>query len=341
MSSAVMNAVVMGLPEGPEVLASRRLPVPQPGRGEVLVQVHAAAVSSPGRPVPPDGSSVVSPYVPGSDAAGEVLLPGPGVAEWSPGDRVIVLGEDPTDTRPGAYAEYLTASAGRLHPIPRNVSFLTAASVVRSLATAWAALFRHGRLGTEERVVVMGAANPDGIAAVQICRWKGIRVIAVSDGRHARRLGALGATRVVSHSAPDLTGRINTGLGEQGATVVIDVEGTALPASLELLESDGRFVVTEGAEKQLIDVRLMVERRARVIGSAGPIDGVDIAHILKLIGEATFVPVIDSIHPLSKAAEAHHRAASPEAFGAVLLVPDRFHTSSEEFAQLREEGRPR
>jgi NADPH:quinone reductase-like Zn-dependent oxidoreductase len=232
----------------------------------------------------------------------------------------------------------MVVSAAELHSIPDNVSFISSASVGRTFSTAWTALFQDGRLGMNERVVVIGAAHPIGIAAVQICRWKGSSIVAVSDGRHAQRLAALGANRVVSLSAPDLADHVRAGLDGQGATVVVNVTGSALPASMQMLDRNGRLVLTGSGPPQLLDVHQLVEQRAHIIGSTAHIDAVDIHHVLKLLSEATFLPVIDSIYPLSKAGEAHRRAESELTFGAVLLVPDHLYRSAEELTEPLEEG---
>jgi len=333
-----MNAVVMDTPGDPGVLRTTRVPVPRPARGQVLVRVHAAMVSSLDLSVRSGAVPVDLPFLPGSDAAGEVLVVGPGVTEWSPGDRVVVVGHSMGLTRAGGYADYLTVSGAELHPIPTNVSFISSTSVGRSFSAAWTALFRDGRLGMNDRVAVIGAAHPIGMAAVQICHWKGSTVIAVSDGRHAPRLRALGAVRVISHSAPDLAARVRAGLGGRGATVVLNVTGSALPASVQMLDRNGRLVLTGGGDPQMLDVHPLIERRAHLIGSAPRIDAVALHQVLELLGEATFLPVIDSIYPLSKIAEAHRRAASQLTFGAVLLVPDHLYTSAEKVTQLGEEG---
>jgi len=332
-----MNAVVMHSPGDPGVLHVVRLPVPRPGPDQVLVRVHAAAVSTLDLSIRSGTATVDLPLLPGSDGAGEVILVGPGVTEWSPGDRVVAISGTMGRTRSGGYADYVVVPAAELHAIPDNVSFISSTSVGRAFSTAWTAIFHNGRLGMNERVVVVGAADAIGIAAVQICRWKGSRVIAVSHGRHAQRLAALGATRVVSRSAPDLAEHVKAGFGGQGAAVVVQVVDSALGPSVEMLDQNGRLVLTSGGRPQLLDVRQVVNKQAHLIGSTAHIDAVDIHQVLKLLSEATFLPVIDSIYPLSKVGEAHRRAESEMTFGAVLLVPDHLYRSAEERTQLLEE----
>ena len=331
-----MNAVVMRTPGDPDVLRATRVPVPRPGEDQVLLRVHAAAVA---QPVIRSGKTpAVIPTLPGSEASGEVILVGRGVTRWSRGHRVVAVGDSISRNQPGTYADYLMVSSKDLHAIPDNVSFLGAVSVGRAFATAWSALIEDGRLGMNERAVVIGAAHPIGIAAVQICRWRDSPVIAVANGRHAPRLGALGATRTISRSAPDLAGHVIAGLGARPANVVLNVTGEKLSESLQMLHRHGRLVLTSGGHPQPLDLNLLVDRNAHVMGSSARVDEADISHILKLLSEGTFIPVIDSIFPLSQAARAHQRTESPGVFGAVLLIPDHLYQSTEKITQLREEG---
>ncbi|MGZ8786154.1 MAG: quinone oxidoreductase family protein [Acidimicrobiia bacterium] len=337
MAPAVMNAVVLQSPGNSEEMHITTVPVPRPRPGQILVRVNAALVGSTDLKNGSPSDFADSPSVPGSDVAGEVILVGAGVTECSPGDRVLVVSESLGRTRPGGYADYVEVSATEVHPVPDNVSFISSASVGRPYSRAWTALFRDARLGMNERVAVIGAADPIGIAAIQICRWKGSSVVAVSNGRHAKRLKAIGATRVISQSAPNLADHVRAGLGRRGATVVVSVFGATLPTSLEMLDRRGRLILTGGGNPQLLDARRLVERQGHVIGSPAPADSIDFHHILKLLSESTFLPVIDSIYPLSQTGEAHRRAGSELTFGAVLVVPDDLYRSAEHVTELLEE----
>lgn len=337
VTTAFMKAVVVHSPGDPEELQVTSVPVPRPGPNQVLVRVQAATVGRTDTGVRSGSIPAGFPLVVGSDAAGDVVLVGSGVTECSPGGFVPSSRSAPVLDRPGGHADYVVVPASELHPIPDNVSCISSVSVGRPFSRAWRALFGDGRLGPNERVVVIGAADPVGIAAIQICRWKGSPVIAVSDGRHAQRLQAIGATRVVSQSAPHLPKHVRTGLGHQGASAIVNVLGTALAASLEILDQHGRLVFLGGDVPQMLDIHRLVELDARVSGSAAGADGADVRHIHKLLSEATFVPVIDSIYSLSQVGQAHRRAESEERFGAILLVPDYLDRSAEKLTKLFEE----
>jgi NADPH:quinone reductase-like Zn-dependent oxidoreductase len=194
--------------------------------------------------------------------------------------------------------------------------------VAHPFATAWEALLHDGRLGMGERVVVIGQSNPAGPAAVQIGRWRQSRVVVVADGHQAPRLRALGADRVISRSAPNLPDHVQAGLGGEKATVVVDVAGAPLQPSLRMLGANGRLVLTAAVESQQVEVDLLIDHRIVIAGSRARFDSVELQHILKLVGDGTFVPVIDSIHPFSQVARAGLRLESVDRIGSVLLVPD-------------------
>jgi NADPH:quinone reductase-like Zn-dependent oxidoreductase len=235
-------------------------------------------------------------------------------------------------------ADFVVLPASELHAIPINVSFLSAAAVAHSFATAWEALFHRGRLGFAERVVVIGASHPAGLAAVQISRWRSCRVVVVADGHQAPRLRALGADRVVSQSAPNLPDHVTAGLGGHRATLVVDVVGAALRPSQQLLDHEGRLVLAAPNELQLVDTDLLINRQVQIIGSGARFDTVDLRHIFKLLSDGVFIPVIDSIHRFSGAAQAIRKAESAEHLGSVLLVPDDLFQSEEESTRIGEEG---
>ena len=324
-----MKAVVVHSPGNAEELRVTNVPVPRPGPNQVLVRVRAALVSAIDIGIRSGSKTAGLPTVIGSDAAGDVVLVGVGVTACAPGDRVLVLSESMGQTRPGGYADYVVVKPAEVHPIPENVSYVSSATAGRPFSTAWRALFHDGRMGMNQRAAVVGAADPVGLAAIQICRWKGNPVIAVSNGRQAQRLQAIGATRVVSKSAPNLPDHVRAGLGHRGASLVVNVLGDALEASLKMLDVRGRLVVTAGDVPQKLDTQRLIKLQAEIIGSAGSTDAADVSHIHELLSEATFLPVIDSIYPLSQAGRAHQRAESEDTFGAVLLIPDHLYRSAE------------
>ncbi len=284
MTTATMLGWVEA-PAGPMVVS--RIPVPRPRPGEALIRVRAVALDRVARPIVHAG------------VAGEVLITTHPAGRFSPGDRVLVSA--PHRLRPEGAAEYTTCPVDQLHRLPGELSFITGACVGSAFPRAWDALIRRSRVASGERVVVLECASPVATAALQVVRWKGARVVAVADGRHARRLTALGAHRVISHSAPDIGARIRTAFDGSSATLV----------------------VTPGAGGELSSLQAPFARTVSTVGDAALEPGPDVlGHILKLVGEGTFVAVIDSILALTDARTAQARANDAARLGAVVVVPE-------------------
>src|SRR3984885_14748564 len=171
---ASMRVIVITKPGGPEVLAVVERPSPEPSRGEVPVRIRATAVNRADLlqrmgmyPAPP-GSP---PDIPGLEIAGEVDALGEDVTDRKVGERVFgVVGG-------GAYAEYLTVHARTLAPMPPGLSFTEAAAVPEAFVTAWDAMVDQARLAAGETVLVHAVGGGVGLAALQIGRAVGARVV--------------------------------------------------------------------------------------------------------------------------------------------------------------------
>jgi NADPH:quinone reductase-like Zn-dependent oxidoreductase len=182
----------------PDAMLLERIPRPDPGPGEVLVDVHAAGVG------PWDGwiragKSVLPQPLPltlGSDLSGTVAAVGSGVSGMAVGDQVFGV----TNSQfLGAYAEYAVASAGMLAKKPNSLSFTEAASVPVIAVTAWQGLFDHARLEAGQTVVIHGAAGNVGAYAVQLARRARLRSIATAGTKDVEYVRSLGADRVVDY----------------------------------------------------------------------------------------------------------------------------------------------
>lgn len=319
---------------GPHVLRLQRVDRPEPGPGEVLVRVHAASVSHADLTFR-DGTEPLGkglPHILGGEVAGTVEATAAGAHGTTIGDRVLACSEAMGRDRDGGYAEFVIAETSELYPVPNRVGFATAAAVGRTFAIAWVALVHKAEIGrldrfeNRERVLVTGASGGVGAAAVQIARWKGATVVAVADGTKAKRLMSLGAHRVVSRSADDLSDRVIHAFGGRRATLIFDsIARNTLRSNVGMLERKGRIICAE-------------DRRADV----DEVDARDVTHILAMVEEGTFHPVVDSILPLSAAAAAHKRVATGVSFGKIVLVPDPIYESDdEELLKSREEAGPR
>jgi NADPH:quinone reductase-like Zn-dependent oxidoreductase len=212
----------------PASLTCETVPVPDPGPGELLVEVHATAVTA-GELTWPESW----PAIPCHDLSGVVAGTGSGVTRWRPGDEVYgLVGFD----RPGAAAEYVTAPAADLAAKPSGVGHAEAAAVPLGALTAWQALHEHARLQPGQHVLVHGGAGGVGSYAVQLAALHGARVTATASARDAEFVAGLGAADVL-----DYTGRFEDHVHD--ADIVVDpVGGEAMARSWPVLRSGGILV---------------------------------------------------------------------------------------------------
>lgn len=217
---------------GPEALVYEEAPLPAPGEGEVLVEVHAAAITF--AELTWDSTWSRLPTTPSHEFSGTVRDVGPGVTSYDVGDQVYGL--IPFD-RNGAAAEYATVPADDLAPRPTSVSHIEAAAVPLAALTAWQALIDHARLAAEESVLIHGGAGGVGSFAVQIAAARGAKVTATAftaDVDHARSLGATEVIDVTSRRFDDRPASFD---------VVLDtVGGETLDRSYAVVRPGGRLV---------------------------------------------------------------------------------------------------
>src|SRR5215831_17097084 len=172
MALALMRAIEIRTPGGPEVLVAVERPMPEPGAGELLVKVAAAGVNRPdvmqrmGHYPPPPGIT----DIPGLEVAGVIEQLGSGVDHWRVGDRVCAL------LAGGGYAQYCVAPAPQCLPVPANVDFVHAAAIPETFFTVWTNVFERGRLKPGESILVHGGSSGIGTAAIQLARALGSRV---------------------------------------------------------------------------------------------------------------------------------------------------------------------
>jgi NADPH2:quinone reductase len=236
-----MRAVLCETLGDPSLLKIVDLPVPEPKPGEVLIRVRAAALNFP------DVLMVAGsyqhkpalPFIPGVEAAGEIAALGDGAAGWSVGDRVIF------GKRPGCFAEYVTVSAEALFPAPQHWSFAEAAAYRVGATTAYNALVHRAALKPREVLLVHGATGGVGMAAVQLGKHLGARVIATGgdDGKLAV-VRDQGADFVINYRATDFVPLVKDLTDGRGADVVYDpVGGETFARSLRCAAFGGRLLI--------------------------------------------------------------------------------------------------
>jgi NADPH:quinone reductase-like Zn-dependent oxidoreductase len=227
LSARAMHAVLASGPD-PDGVTYRMVPVPAPGPGEVLVEVHATAVTA-GELAWPE----TWPAIPCHDLSGVIAQVGAGVTTFQDGQAVYgLIGFD----RPGAAAEYVTVPAVHLAAKPATLDHTAAAAVPLAALTAWQALHEHAHLKPGQHVLVHGGAGGVGCYAVQLAFRGGARVTATASARDSRFVTGLGADRVL-----DYTGRFEDHVHD--VDVVIDpVGGDTLTRSWPVLRPGGILI---------------------------------------------------------------------------------------------------
>jgi NADPH2:quinone reductase len=217
-----MQAVICQAFDGPDALEVKEVPDPAPGPGEILIEVYAAAVSfmdnlmvSGQYQMRPE-----TPFVPGTDAVGVVRELGCEVTRFRPGDRVAC-------TRwVGAHGELMVAGEWEAVHIPDNVDFEAAASLLYAYGTAYYALVERAGLHRGETVFVTGAAGGVGLAAVDLARHLGGRVIAgIGSDDKAALVRSYGAAEIINYRTESLKDRLKTITAGGGVDICAEIVG--------------------------------------------------------------------------------------------------------------------
>lgn len=324
-----MNVVEITAPGGPEVLSITSRPVPEPGPGEVLIEVHAAGVNRPdvlqrlGKYPPPPGAS----DLPGLEVAGRVVARGPGVTLPVEGEAVCAL------LPGGGYADYAVAAAELCLPVPHGFSMVEAAALPEGVFTVWTNVFDRGRLAPGEVLLVHGGASGIGTTAIQMAVSAGARVLTTAGtDEKCEACRRLGAERAVNHRTEDFVAVVLEVTAARGVDVVLDmVGGDYFPRNLAALAVDGRLVqiaFLRGAKAE-IDLALVMRRRLTVTGStlrARPVaEKAAIAeavrrHVWPALDRGTWRPVIHATFPLADAAAAHRVMEAGTHIGKLVLT---------------------
>ncbi|ALL79554.1 hypothetical protein AD006_30565 (plasmid) [Pseudonocardia sp. EC080610-09] len=292
------------------VLAVETAPIPEPGPGDVLVRVHAAAVN-PVDSLVRQGVFAVSdrplPWIPGWDFAGTVVALGGATTDWSVGD--VVYGR-PSLARDGSYAQYLAVDAGEIAAAPRTLSLESAAAVPLVTLTAWKALFDLGELGPAGTVLIHAGAGGAGTMAIQLARRRGAKVVATASGDGIALARSLGADEVIDHRTDDLAAR------GRFADVVLDTVGNeTLERSYASVVPGGILVTIAGAPDDAKAAELGITAHTFVLDSNGP----RLAEIAGLIDDGDLRPVVTRVLELDEVARAHRLIDSGRTRGKLVL----------------------
>lgn len=322
-----MKAIVVREFGPADVMKLEEVPTPSPGPGQVLVRVHAIGVN-PVEVYIRSGAYARKPslpYTPGTDAAGLVEAVGADVTGITEGDRVYTHG---AAAGYGGYAELTVCDHAQVHPLPDRLSFAQGAAMGVPYGTAWRALLFRAQARPGETVLIHGASGGVGIAATQIARAHGLRVIGTAGTDKGMALvREQGAHEVLNHRDADYMSRIMPLTGGRGVDVILEMLANInLDRDLEVLALRGRVMVIGNRGTVQIDPRKMMGKDGTILGmtmfNATPEEQRAIhAALVAGLENRTLNPVIGREFPLAQAGQAHGAVMEAGAFGKIVLIP--------------------
>lgn len=324
-----MRAVRVHDQSGPKGLKVDTLDDPKPVAGEVLVEVRAAGLNFPDvllsygkyqfKPTPP--------FIPGGEAAGIVKSVGAGVTSVKEGDRVAFTMLN------GAFAELVAAPEVTVVKLPDSVSFEVGAATLLTYLTTIHALVDRANIQKGETLLVLGAAGGVGVAAIQLGKLLGARVIAaVSSDEKAAFCKEQGADETIVYSREDLKERVKVITGGAGANVVYDAVGGAYSEqALRATAWEGRYLVVGFAAGEIpkIPLNLVLLKGCQIVGifwgqfaMRDPArNNANAQKVFSWVAEGKLKPHVDGAFPFARASEVFERMEQRLVKGKVVLVP--------------------
>ena len=330
-----MKALLSHEAGGPETLRLTDLAEPSPGPGELLVRVRAAAVNYPDVLIIEDKYQFKPPrpFAPGGEIAGEVEAVGEEVVGWKPGDRLIAV------PGWGGMAEKIVIPSKTAIPLPAERSFTDGAALLLTYATSIHALYDRGRLQAGQSLLVLGAAGGVGLAAVELGKAKGARVIAaVSSEEKAAAAGGAGADEAIVYprgpfdkdGQKALAKLFKDAVGPDGADVIYDpVGGDYAEAALRAIAWEGRYLVVgfpAGIPKLPLNLTLL--KSCDVCGVfwgafAARDPKANAGHVVELFrlwDEGKIRPHVSATYPLERGGQAIAAMAARQVIGKLVVA---------------------
>jgi putative PIG3 family NAD(P)H quinone oxidoreductase len=324
-----MDAVVIEVAGGPEVLRQQQVPDAVAGPGEVLIAVAAAGVNRAdvaqrqGFYDPPPGAS----SYPGLECSGTVAALGEGVTGWSIGAPCVAL------LAGGGYASLVAVPVGQVMPVPAGIDLITAAALPEVACTVWSNVFMTAALQPAEVLLVHGGSSGIGTMAIQLARAIGARVaVTAGSAEKLRRCAELGADVLVNYREQDFVEMVMAATDGHGADVILDVMGAKyLSRNVSVLATNGRLVVIglQGGRSAELDLAALLAKRGAVIATSlrarpaaekATICAAVVEHVWPLIAAGNVRPVVDRVLRLDEAALAHQVMESSQHIGKILLA---------------------
>lgn len=332
-----MKALLSHQPGGPETLRLDDRPDPEPGKGELLVRVRACAINYPDVLIIEDKYQMrpPRPFAPGGEIAGEVEEVGPGVDGWAPGDRIIAVPGF------GGLTERIVVPAAAAYRLPDERSFEEGSALLLTYATSIHALKDRGRLKAGQSLLILGAAGGVGLAAVELGKAMGARVVAaVSSQDKAEAAREAGADDTLVYPAGPfdedgqkaLAGQFKAAAGSGGFDVIYDpVGGDYAEAALRSIGWGGRYLVVGfPAGIPRLPLNLTLLKSCDVCGvfwgafaARNPRDNAaNVEHLFAMWEEGRIAPRISGTWPLERAGEAIAAMAARKAIGKLVVTLD-------------------
>jgi NADPH2:quinone reductase len=319
-----MKAIIVTRFGAPEVMRIEEVPDPVPGDGQLLVRLYAAGVNPVDTYIRSGhyAQQAHLPYTPGMDGAGVIESIGPGIKHRRVGERVYIA-----HSLSGTYAEKVLCSEMQTHPLPDGISFAQGAAIGVPYGAAYRALFQKARALPGDNLLVHGATGGVGIAAVQLARAAGLRVIGTAGSEKGRQLALeMGAHAVLDHhQAGHLaqTGELTCGVG---VDIILEMLANVnLGEDLGVLAKGGRVVVVGSRGRVEIDPRDAMGQESVIIGmtlfnaSERELRSMHAAFAAGL-ENGTLRPVVSRQLPLAEAAVAHHEVMESSTLGKIVLL---------------------
>lgn len=322
-----MKGVIVNNPGGPEQLEITDLPSPQPQAGELLIEVHAAAVNRTDIVMREGKAGYATNPILGVEVAGTVIEVN-GESTFKVGDRVMGL------VNGGGYAEYAVMPMDRAIPIPDSFSFAEAAAIPEVFLTAYQTLYWIGKLQQGETVLVHAGASGVGTAAIQLAKQISKATVIVTAGS-AKKLDfcrELGADVLINYKEQSFDEEVLRATNGQGADVILDFVGADYWAkNLASIKKEGRWVligVLGGVKVPQVNLFALMAKCVQVTGTLltprsdeykAKLTQDFILNIMKHFEIGSIKPIIDTSYPLEKVSEAHIRMERNQNTGKIIL----------------------
>jgi NADPH:quinone reductase len=313
----------------PETLVVQEVLSPTPKVGQVLIEVHAAGVNFPDTLIIQKKYQFVPelPFSPGGEVAGVVKALGEGVSHLKIGDRVI------GSATYGGFAQELLVQAERVIPIPNGMDFPTASAYVLAYGTSLHALKDRGKLRAGETLLVLGAAGGVGVAAIEIGKAMGARVIACASSQDKLDLCRVhGADETINYATEDMRERIKALTGGKGPNVIYDpVGGSYSEAAFRSIAWEGRHLVVGFAAGEIpkLALNLTLLKSADVVGvfwggflqRDASTTRQHMHDLFELYSAGKVKPPITQTYPLAQAGQALRDVMERRVKGKVVILP--------------------